>query len=45
MNEFLVAIESHPITALLCWLGLVIIAQAIRTTINYYTGKCDKNDD
>ena len=45
MNEFFVAVESHPMTAILCWLGIVIIAQAIRPTINYYTGKCEKNND
>lgn len=43
MNEFFIAIESHPITALLCWLGLVIIAQALRPTV-YYTST-DKKDD
>ncbi len=44
MNEFFVAVESHPMTAILCWLGLVIIAQAIRPTINYYTGSNNKDD-
>ena len=44
MESFFIAVESHPMTAILCWLGIVIIAQAIRPTINYYNGKCEKED-
>lgn len=44
MEAFFIAVESHPMTAILCWLGIVIIAQVIRPTINYYNGKCEKED-